>query len=178
MNDDNIGTGSVKYLWSIPIILSIHNLEEALSMPQWMSAHLPMLRSTMPIFEHLRFSSTQLSISLSLVTLIPLLMTFVCLRGERSVLKMSILLILQTIIFWNALIPHAIGVVVLGMYNPGTITAVFLNIPFSIYLYRRVKREGIVPEPTVKKIFIAGLVLYLPAVYVNHLIAEAISFLV
>jgi len=119
MNDVNSERESLNCFWFIPIILSLHNLEEALTMPQWMSAHLPMLRFTIPIFEHLHFTTTQLYISLSLVTVIPLLVTFVCLRGERTATKISILLTLQAIIFWNALMPHISGLFALGMYNQG-----------------------------------------------------------
>jgi hypothetical protein len=175
MNDDNIGIGSLNFFWFIPVILSIHNLEEALTMPQWMSVHLPMLRSTIPFFENLQFSTAQLYVSLFLVTLVPFLITFFCLRGERTAKKISVVLILQSIIFWNALMPHLSGFFVLGMYNPGTITAVLLNIPFSVYLYRRVLQQGIVLKDTMHKCVFIGLAIYLPVVYLNHLIAQVIS---
>lgn len=159
----------------IPIILSIHNLEEALTMPEWILAYLPMLRSTIPIFEYLHFSTTQLYCSLLSVTIIPFLVTFLCLRGERTEKKISLLLILQAIIFWNALMPHVLGVFVLGIYNPGTITAVLLNIPFSIYLFMRVRKEEIVSAIVLKRNIIAGLILYLPIVYVNHILAHGVT---
>lgn len=175
MKDDTIGRGSLKLFWSIPIILSIHNLEEALTMPQWMSAHLPMLRTTLPFFEHLHFSTTQLYVSLFLVTIIPSLVTFICLRSERTAKKTSILLTLQAIIFWNALMPHVSGLFVLGIFNPGTITAVLFNIPFSMYLYRRVRQEGIVSKNTLRNCIFIGLIAYLPVVYFNHLVAQLIT---
>jgi len=172
MKDDNIGIGSLKFFWTIPIILSIHNLEEALTMPQWMSAQLPTLRSTLPFFEHLQFSTTQLYVSLFLVTLLPFLVTYFCLRGERTTKKISTLLILQAIIFWNGLMPHTTGLFVLRMYNPGAMTAILLNIPFSVFLYRRVVREGIVSKSTVHNCILIGLAAYLPIVYLNHLLAQ------
>ncbi|MDP1677508.1 MAG: HXXEE domain-containing protein [Bacteroidota bacterium] len=167
-----------KLLWSIPIILFIHNLEEALTMPQWMLTHFPMLRTTIPFFEHLQFSVTQLYASLFLVTLIPFLVTFFCLRGERTTEKISILLVLQAIIFWNALVPHISGLFVLEMYNPGTITAVLLNVPFSIYLYRRVKQEELIPKNTIRNCIFIGLAAYLPIVYLNHLVAQTITLFI
>ncbi len=175
MNDDTIKRSLLKFFWSIPLILSIHNLEEALTMPQWMSSHFPMLRTTIPFFEHLHFSTTQLYVSLLLVTIIPFLVTFICLRGERTTKKISILLTLQSIIFWNALMPHVSGLFVLGIFNPGTITAVLFNIPFSIYLYRRVRQEGIVSKETIRYCIFIGLIAYLPVVYFNHLVAESVA---
>ena len=175
MSKSSVENDFRKLFWSIPIILSIHNLEEALTMPQWMSAHLPMLRSTIPFFEYLQFSTPQVYVSLILVTLIPFLVTFLCLRGKRTTKKISILLILQAIIFWNALMPHVSGLFVLAMFNPGTITAVLFNIPFSVYLYRRVRQEGIVSKDTLRNCIFIGLIAYLPVVYFNHLIAQTIS---
>jgi len=167
-----------RLFWFIPGILSIHNLEEALTMPQWMSAHLPMLRTAIPFFDHLQFSTTQLYISLIFVTLIPFLVTYFCLRGERTIQKISILLILQAIIFWNALMPHIGGLFVLGMYNPGMITAVLLNVPFSIYLFRKVKQEESVSKSALRNCILIGLVAYLPIVYLNHLLAHVLSNLI
>jgi hypothetical protein len=179
MNVNYIGRSShSKLFWSIPIILSIHNLEEVLTMPQWMPAHLPILSTTIPFFDHLQFSTTQLYVSLSLVTLIPFVVTFFCLHGERTTKKISILLTLQVIIFWNALIPHISGLLVLGMYNPGTITAVLLNVPFSIYLYKRMQQEEIVSNTTLRDCIFIGLAAYLPIVYLNHLLAQAISLFI
>lgn len=164
---------SVKQLfWLIPIILSIHNLEEALTMPQWVPAHLPLLRSTIPLFNHLHFSTAQLYISLSSVTLFPFLVTFFCTCRERTQRKIIIMLTLQAIIFWNALMPHISGVVVLGMYNPGVVTAVVCNVPFSVYLFKRMRTEGIITNNSMREILVAGVLLYLPVVYINHLLAE------
>lgn len=172
MNDDSYESRSLTFFWFIPIILAVHNLEEALTMPQWMSEHLPMLRSAISLFEHLHFSTTQLYISLSLVTIIPMLVTFICLQGKRTAVKTSILLIMQAIIFWNALMPHISGLFVLGMYNPGAVTAMMLNVPFSVFLYRKVKQEEIVSFGTLRLCIVIGLMLYLPIVYVNHLAAQ------
>ncbi len=162
-------------LWLIPIILSIHNLEEALTMPQWMSAHLPMLQEKIPLLNHLQFSTNQIYISLVSVTAIPFLVTFFCTRGEFSQRKILVPLTLQAIIFWNALMPHISGVFVLGMYNPGVVTAVVCNVPFSVYLYKRVKREGIVSKSALRNCILIGLAAYLPVVYLNHIIAQTIS---
>jgi hypothetical protein len=161
--------------WFIPMLLTVHNIEEALTMPQWMSVHLPMLRETILFMDEIQFSSKQLYLSLLFVTIIPFLVIYVCQRGASSQRKTAVMLILQSIIFWNALMPHISGVFVLGMYNPGTITASLFNIPFSMYLYRRVRQAGIVSNAALQKCIFAGLITYLPIVYFNHLIAQTIS---
>ena len=85
------------------------------------------------------------------------------------------MLVLQSVIFWNALMPHISGLFILGMYNPGVVTAVACNIPFTIYLFRSVKKEGIVSNSMIRDIFALGFALYLPLVYTNHLIAQSLA---
>lgn len=142
-----------------------------------MSVHLPMLREKIWIFEHLQFSAKQLYVSLIIVTLVPTALSYYCLKGDVSERKILFLLILQSIIFWNALMPHISGVFVLGMYNPGAVTAVMCNIPFSIYLFKKALSERAASMRLLQKSVLIGLAVYLPLVYLNHEIAEAISSL-
>lgn len=167
-----------KILWLIPVLLAVHNLEEALTMPQWMEANLWKVRETVPVFNLLHFPTPQLYLSLVLVTVVPFILAFFCLRGELSRTKRNILLTLQCIIFWNALVPHVSGVVVLQMYNPGTATALFINLPFSLYLFSVSVKRGMITKRGIRNILLIGLLLYLPAVYVNHLLAQCIALLV
>ena len=161
-------------LWFIPVVLIIHNTEEALTMPRWVEANLPMLREKIFPFQYINFSESQLYLSLVLVSIIPCILTALCLRPPLVKNRVAVLLVLQGIIFWNAFVPHLSGVVVLGMYNPGTVTAVFLNLPFSIYLFRQAAKEEMFTTKNLPKILFVALVLYLPAVYINHLLAEFI----
>lgn len=153
----------------------LHNAEEALTMPEWIGANLPMLQQRIPLFRYLHFSASQLYMSLTLVTIIPWLVSFFCLRGMLTRRSILVMLTLQSVIFWNALMPHLSGMLLLGMYNPGTVTAIAVNIPFSLYLYRTVRSQELLPSQALRTIIIAGAVLYLPLVYTNHLIARFLS---
>ncbi len=164
-----------KKLMLVPILLAIHNIEEAVTMPAWMADHGEYLKSAVPLFQHLNFSSTQLYVSLVNVTIIPAAAVFLLLRKELTQRKILAVLFLQSVIFFNALIPHIIGLPVLGMYNPGTISAVLINLPFSIYLFVTVYRAEILPLKSLLRISLYGLILYLPIVYLNHLLAHGIS---
>lgn len=166
-----------KLFWCIPFFLTIHNIEEAVTMPAWIPEHLPSLRSLNHPFASLHFSSTQLYISLVLVTVVPLLIVAVCQRGALTHRKAAVMITLQSVIFWNAIVPHAGGIFVMGMYNPGTVTALLFNIPFSLYGYRAVRKEGFIPASLLHQCIAIGLVVYLPLVYGNHLAAESLASL-
>ncbi len=164
-----------RILWYIPVLLLFHNIEEALTMPQWISVHLDMLRTNYPLFENFRFSSTQIFVSLFQISVIPISISVYCISGDLTKRSLMLLMILQSIIFFNAIIPHLAGSIILQMYNPGIVTALVYNIPFSFYLASRLLREGIVQAKDIKKAMSLGAVLYLPLVYLNHLLAHAIA---
>ena len=164
-----------RILWYIPMLLLVHNLEEALTMPQWIFHHQEMLCTVVPFFKNFTFTATQLYLSLIQLSVIPVIISAYCIRGELTKRSVMLLMILQSIIFINALVPHLIGTIILQMYNPGTVTAVIFNIPFTFYLFSRLVREGIIGSKDVRKAMIAGVMLYLPAVYLNHLMAHSIA---
>lgn len=159
----------------IPLFLLLHNIEEAITMPHWLSVHLPMLRERISLFSYLQFSSQQLYVSLFMVTIVPVTGALLCFHGEMTKPKLYFLFILQSIIFWNALMPHVSGVFLLGMYNPGVYTAVLLNIPYSIYLAQWSSIKMLISRKERAGIILASLILYLPVVYLNHFLASFIA---
>jgi hypothetical protein len=170
---DDSGTGSVRtLLWCIPLFLIVHNAEEALTMPSWLASNLPLLRSKFFFFNHLTFSSGQLYISLFLVTIVPLTIAVVVLNKGLTKNSVMLMLTLQSVIGWNAVVPHVTGTILLGIYNPGLLTAVVINIPFTFLLFKEILAFKIINTKEIKRILMAGAVVYLPLVYLNHVIAE------
>ncbi len=162
-------------LWLVPCVLAVHNFEEALTMPAWVPENLSSIRQMMPFHLTVRFSSAQLLMSLLLATVVPFLVTIFCANGGRGSFRIDLLFILQSIVFLNIFIPH-IGVsVLLFRYNPGVITAVALNFPFSLYFFRRVLKEEYLDWKKLKMIFAVSLFLYVPAAALLHYIGQFIA---
>ena len=124
-------------LWLIPIVLTLHNIEEALTMPTWVMANLPLIKENLPIAIDIHFTPTQLLLSLLLATVVPFIVTIVCVDGEKRSKKLYLLFLLQSVVLLNVFIPHIAASVRMRQYNPGVITAVCLNLPFSLYVFRR-----------------------------------------
>jgi hypothetical protein len=161
-------------LWLVPIFLTLHNLEEALTMPHWVPAHLPFLQSKFFFFRYLHFSSPQLFLSLSSVTIFPLLLSRYAIVYMKESRRIKTMFVLQSIIFWNAFVPHLAGALLLGMYNPGTITAVVITIPFSFYFFHRTVHDKLIDCTSRRKLLLLGGGAYLPVVYLNHVLAAAV----
>jgi hypothetical protein len=93
-------------LWLIPLVLTLHNIEEALTMPRWVMANLGPVQRAIPFGIGFQFSPAQLLASLSLATLIPFVVTILCARGEKESKRVYVLLLLQAIVLINVFAPH------------------------------------------------------------------------
>ncbi len=159
-------------LWLIPCVLAVHNCEEALTMPAWVAKNFSSIQQMIPFHVNIRFSSAQLLVSLFLATLVPFVVTILCVHGEKGSMRLNVLFILQSIILLNVFIPH-IGVsAVLFRYNPGVITAVVLNLPFSFYFFRRALKEEYMDWKKLGILFVIALILYVPVAASLHFIGE------
>ena len=136
---------SRKILWGIPALLALHNLEEFFVMqntfpgpvskfPEWIQRFLPMI------------TREQFALALILITIIPcLLLLFgqLTLRWRESIL---VLIQFQVVIFLNVF-SHVIAAVMMGGFSPGIVTAILLNFPFSLLLFRYgLKNEWVRPK--------------------------------
>jgi hypothetical protein len=123
-------------LWLIPILVAVHNVEEALSFP----VYLPRVRALAPDWVP-PVTYSQMLLALGVVTLIPLALTAWAMARPDSRAALWAALLFQAIILVNVVSHLAVATFLLHGYAPGVITAVVLNLPFSIYLFRRVARE-------------------------------------
>ncbi len=159
-------------LWLIPIILTLHNIEEALTMPTWVMANLPLIKENLPIAIDIHFTPTQLLLSLLLATVVPFIVAIVCVDGEKRSKKLYLLFLLQAIVLLNVFIPHIAASVRMRQYNPGVITAVCLNLPFSLYVFRRAYREQYLTPHEFISLFVAALFVYGPVAWALHFAGE------
>jgi hypothetical protein len=104
----------------------------------------------------------QVGIALALVTLVPLLLAIWAFRQPDSDLPVWLLLLVQATVLLNVLWHVTTAVVVFGGYAPGLLTALLINLPFSIYLLRRAAREGWVSRGALWGLLPGALVMHGP----------------
>lgn len=159
-------------LWFIPIVLTLHNIEEALTMPSWVMAHLPLIKESLPVAIDIHFTPTQLLLSLLLATVVPFTVTMVCANGAKRSGRLYLLFLLQAIVLLNVFIPHIAASVRMKQYNPGVVTAVCLNLPFSVYVFRRAFREQYLAAREFASLFLLALLVYGPIAWTLHFTGE------
>src|SRR6185369_7103047 len=126
-------------LWLVPVVVTIHNLEEALFMPSFLEARnsaVPgWMRDLLPPITYRQFL-----IALVIVTAVPYLSAWFGNLGNERSAGLYFLLGFQVVMLINVL-AHGIIAVLMRGYAPGVITAFLINLPFSVYLLRRAVNE-------------------------------------
>jgi hypothetical protein len=120
-------------LWLVPLFFAIHNVEETPFMAKWTE------KLDSPI--HPKVTTRQFAIAVTLLTLGSIVITYFGTRNPDSFLGPIFVLAIQAILFVNAFVPHIVMTVKMKMYSPGLVTAVLINIPFTIYLFNRALQE-------------------------------------
>lgn len=146
-------------IWLIPALVAIHNLEEAPQMENWAAEHLANIPRVPFLLEYfLPVSTAEFWTATLMIDFSVLFLTFLCSSSDKSI-GIYMLLGIQAVMFFNT-INHIIVSALLLQYQPGVITGTLLNLPFSIYFFTRVFREGYGHKIYTAAAFILAIILY------------------
>jgi hypothetical protein len=151
--------GRRRLLWLVPLLLTLHGLEEAVFMPGFLER----LAGRMPSFLSgllPELTLPQLLAALALITVAPYLFAA---SGplERRSRAFFLVLGTQMLVLVNVA-AHLAGAVWMRGYVPGLVTALLVNLPFSIYLFRRALRGGWVRSREMAWLALAALLVHGP----------------
>ena len=159
-------------VWLLFIVFLIHNLEELLSVSNWLKENIntipSFLNSKIAIVIHYKFNIF-IVIALSLATLLPFIICIWANKTNNQQLTIFLLLTIAWVMMLNAF-QHIFNTLIMNEYTPGLITALLINLPFSIYFIHRLKMEKVI---TKKKLF-----LYLPIGLVAYILSVAAILLI
>ena len=123
----------------IAVTLAIHNTEEYFAFPRFLNSLGGQLSKWLPA-PALQHSMTNLHIALILATVLPAIFIVWAIFSPRQWLLIAALLV-EAILLVNAFF-HMFAAVLRDGYVPGLITAVLINLPFGIYVFRRAVGDG------------------------------------
>jgi hypothetical protein len=116
-----------------PLAITLHNIEEALWLPQW-SKHAG--RFHPPVEKH------EFHFALIVITAMAYLATFLTVLFPDNIYVTRMFYGFLGAMIINAIFPHLVATIVLKKYAPGLLTGLFLIIPVnSILIYRAVMIE-------------------------------------
>ena len=148
-------------VWLIPILLTMHNAEEALAF----RAYLPRLRTALPKpIASLAASLSYATIltALTVLSAVAFLVALAAATRPESRSTLWLLLVLETAVGLNVL-AHLLGAAtIFHGYAPGLATALLINAPFAIYCFRRAWREQWLSPVALRATVPASLILHGP----------------
>ena len=127
-------------LWLVPILLAVHNAEEALFFPRY----LPFVLYRLPAAWQALIApltTGQVGAALAVVTAVAFIVAWWSYHRPDSAVALWLVLLIQATVLLNVVWHAAAAVVLFGGYAPGVATALLVNLPFSVYLLRRAARE-------------------------------------
>lgn len=151
-------------IWLIPILLTIHNAEEAVAFPR-LRPHLALLLPGPFATLESRLTYPALLLSLAILSALAFLLAAVVVLRPHAQAALWLLLALEAAVAVNV-VAHVAGAVALFHgYAPGLVTAVLLNGPFAVYVLGRAKRDEWVSARAWWALGGAGLVLHGPVLF-------------
>jgi hypothetical protein len=106
--------------------LSIHNIEEALWLPEW---------SKYAKKFHREITGNEFRFAVIIITAIGYLVTFqYFIFSETSIVSKYLYFGFVSMMILNTIFPHLIATIALKKYAPGLITGILLNVPIGLYI--------------------------------------------
>jgi len=119
--------------WCFPVVIALHNLEEAIWLPAWSRAagrwHAPV-------------GAFEFRFAIAVLTTLALAATLAAVGPAPTGWGTQALCGYAAAMLANVFVPHVAGTVALRRYVPGTASAVCLNLPVTLLLLANALREG------------------------------------
>ena len=148
-------------VWLVPMLLTLHNAEEALAF----RAYMPRMGTFLPEpFASLGASLSYSTIlgALTVLSILAFLIASAAAARPQSHGALWALLVLEAAVGVNVIAHLLSAVMVFHGYGPGLATAIMINAPFAIYCFRRARREQWLSPAALRTIIPASLILHGP----------------
>ena len=122
-------------MWLFPIVVTLHNVEEAIWLPGWESKR---------AWWHSPVTPGSFRFTVAVLTVLAFAVTWLSARSGKQTVWTYLAFGYMVAVLANVLIPHLALTVTLRSYMPGVVTAVALNLPVLSLLMVFAVREGYV----------------------------------
>ena len=151
-------------VWLVPILLTLHNAEEALALRACMPRMLRLLPEPFASLQASLSYSTMLG-ALAVLSALSFLIALAAATRPRSPRTLWALLVLEAVVGVNAIAHLLSAVTVFHGYGPGLATALTINAPFAIYCFGQVRREQWLSTAALRATIPAALLLHGPILW-------------
>ena len=156
--------------WALIPAITVHNFEEWLTFPRAERGSGKTLETLGIGLQSSSWEVTQLA--LILVTLIAALIVVYSSSGKQKRSKDFLVCVIAGIFFANIFLPHIPLALSEGGYSPGVVTAVVINFPLCLLVWRSAIVEGLLSLQQVAVAALIGLLLLFPSIVSIMLLAD------
>ncbi len=145
--------------WLFPVAITIHNIEEAVWLPEW-SRHAGKF--------HHPVGKVEFRFAVTILTLLAWIITYLSITGGKQSIGVYLLCAYCLAMFINVFIPHIAATIVLRRYAPGLFTALVLNLPTTAWILVAAGKHGYITWDTFllwSAVFIAALIGIIPILF-------------
>lgn len=121
-----------KLQWLFPLVVTLHNTEEAIWLPAW---------SQRAGIWHVPVGPGEFRFAVLVLTLLAFLVTYLSFRMGPQTVWAYLATGYMAAMLANVFLPHIAASVAMRSYTPGLVTAVLLNLPVLFLLLRQALRE-------------------------------------
>ena len=163
-----------KIVWLIPILLTLHNAEEAIAFRSYM----PRMQAVLPepfarVVSSLSYSTMLLA--LTGLSALAFIIAFGAAARPYSPRMLWALLALEAAVCVNALAHLVSAAILFQGYGPGLVTAVFINAPFGVYCFRQARHEQWLSNTALQATVPAAFILHGPVLLAVLWLAGQVS---
>ena len=161
-------------IWLIPILLTLHNAEEAIAFKRYLPAAQARLPLPLASLEA-RLPYAALLPALATLSILAFLLALAVNLRPHSRQLLWLLLALEATMGLNVVAHLVSATFVFHGYAPGLVTALLVNAPFAAYCFWRAKREQWVSPTALRGTMPAAFVLHGPVLIAGLWIAAKLA---
>lgn len=161
-------------IWLFIVIFVLHDLEEIIWVESWIKKNKKQVVNKVPtriknqLNKMLNITSGQFAVAVLLEFIIFIPITFIAVEHGKFFMFISI-----NSLFLLHVLTHVGQSLYLRMYTPGVVSAVILVLPYTLYLFTRLIREGLITWGLVLLSIPVGF-LIIPIVLLGHELGKRI----
>ena len=146
--------------WLFALVVTIHNLEEAILLPKW--------SKTAGRWHH-PVGDREFRFAVAVITVLAYVAAYFATSGGKGSIGAYIISGYALAMLLNVLFPHLIATLAMRRYAPGTATALLFNFPITSLLLYQSFHQGYVEKSKylyIGPIVVVGIVLLIPVLFV------------
>ena len=160
--------------WVSPAVFLAHDLEEVLTMERFWRENRDKLPIPDALKDRIEATTEQMGAAVACVLAAGYLSSYLAAGSPGGDARMRLFDAVAAVRFVNAL-AHLLQTLALRRYTPGSVTALTVSLPTSLYVFRRLRAEGIVAERPLTRWIFDGMLLHGPVVLGAQIAGRALA---